>query len=309
MAQKNINEMSFLDHLEDLRWHLIRATSSILIIASVAFIFSRQLFKFIIFAPTEMDFPTYSMLCKASKIINVETTFCGEELPMIIQSRTMAGQFSADIWTSIYAGFILAFPYVIYQLWKFISPGMHINERRHSRGFIIICSLLFFTGVLFGYYIVTPLSINFLGTYSVSTNVSNEIDIASFIGLLRASVLASGIIFELPILIYFLAKVGLVTPEFLRKYRKFALVLVLILSAVYNSFCFPLQTVHSVQCTVYKVQSTVLSVQSTVNYTTAFGTHFCRVLLIFRKYNLLWGTKCFCVATVRLIIEFFQIFN
>ncbi|MCO4821219.1 MAG: twin-arginine translocase subunit TatC [Flavobacteriaceae bacterium] len=232
MAQKNINEMSFLDHLEDLRWHLIRATSSILIIASVAFIFSRQLFKFIIFAPTEMDFPTYSMLCKASKIINVETTFCGEELPMIIQSRTMAGQFSADIWTSIYAGFILAFPYVIYQLWKFISPGMHINERRHSRGFIIICSLLFFTGVLFGYYIVTPLSINFLANYSISDLVDNQIDIGSYIGLVRSAAIASGLVFELPIIIYFLTKIGLVTPEFLKKYRKYALVIVLVLSAI-----------------------------------------------------------------------------
>jgi sec-independent protein translocase protein TatC len=144
----------------------------------------------------------------------------------------MAGQFSIHIWTSIYAGFIVAFPYVIYQLWRFISPGLTSKEKRTSTGFIIISSLLFFMGVLFGYFIITPLSINFLGTYSVSSEVSNEIDIASYVGLIRASVLASGIIFELPILIYFLTKVGLVTPEFLRKYRKFALVIVLIVSAV-----------------------------------------------------------------------------
>jgi len=166
-------------------------------------------------------------------LVSVEdSTFCGEAFPFIIQNRTMAGQFSAHIWTSIYAGFIIAFPYVIYQLWKFISPGLNDNERNTSRGFIIVSSLLFFLGVLFGYYVITPLSINFLGTYSVSTEVSNEIDISSYISLVRASVIASGIIFELPILIYFLTKLGLVTPEILRKYRKFALVIVLIISAV-----------------------------------------------------------------------------
>jgi sec-independent protein translocase protein TatC len=144
----------------------------------------------------------------------------------------MAGQFSADIWTAILAGFIISFPYVIYQLWKFISPGLHQNERKHSRGFIVISSLLFFLGALFGYYIVTPLSINFLANYSISSRVDNQIDISSFIGLVRSSVLASGIIFELPIIIYFLTKIGLVTPEFLRKYRKYALILVLVLSAI-----------------------------------------------------------------------------
>ncbi|MDC0957924.1 MAG: twin-arginine translocase subunit TatC [Flavobacteriaceae bacterium] len=224
--------MSFLDHLEDLRWHLIRAVSAIMIVATIAFIFSRSIFKLIIFAPLKMDFPTYSLLCKAGQLIKVDTTFCGETLPMIIQNRTMAGQFSADIWTAIFAGFIIAFPYVIYQLWKFISPGMHPNERRHSRGFIIICSFLFFTGVLFGYYIVTPLSINFLANYSISEVVDNQIDISSYISLIRSAALASGLVFELPIIIYFLTKIGLVTPQFLKTYRKYALVIVLILSAI-----------------------------------------------------------------------------
>ncbi|GAL71392.1 twin-arginine translocation protein TatC [Jejuia pallidilutea] len=117
-------------------------------------------------------------------------------------------------------------------MWRFISPAMHQKERKHSRGFIIISSFLFFLGVLFGYYIVCPLSINFLANYSISAKVDNQIDISSYIGLVRASVLASGLIFELPIIIYFLTKVGLVTPEFLKKYRKYALVIVLILSAI-----------------------------------------------------------------------------
>lgn len=229
---KNVNEMSFLDHLEELRWHLIRATLSIVIIGAIAFIFSRSLFKLIIFAPLEMSFPTYSFLCKAGQLIGLETSFCNDTLPMIIQNRTMAGQFSADIWTSILAGFIISFPYVIYQLWKFISPGLLSEERKYSKGFIILSSLLFFLGVLFGYYIVTPLSINFLANYSISDVVDNQIDISSYIALVRSAALASGLVFELPIIIYFLTKVGLVTPEILKKYRKYALVIVLVLSAI-----------------------------------------------------------------------------
>ncbi|GGH45849.1 preprotein translocase subunit TatC [Mangrovimonas yunxiaonensis] len=232
MAKKQVDEMSFLDHLEDLRWHLIRATLGILAAATVAFIFSKEIFNLIIFAPLDMSFPTYNMLCQSANYIGVDTSFCNEELPLIIQNRTMAGQFSADIWTAIFSGLVIAFPYVVYQFWKFLSPGLHPNERKHSRGFIIISSILFFIGVLFGYYIVTPLSINFLVNYNISEMVDNQIDISSYISLVRSSVLASGIIFELPIIIYFLTKIGLVTPQAMKKYRKFALVIVLILSAV-----------------------------------------------------------------------------
>jgi len=225
-------EMSFLDHLEDLRWHLIRATLAIVIVAAVAFLAKDFIFDVLLFGPKNPDFPTYKLLCRLATNIGLEDSFCFTEEQFRIQSRTMAGQFSAHIWTSIMAGFIIAFPYVLYEFWKFISPGLHENERSTSRGFILIASLLFFIGVLFGYYVVTPLSINFLGSYRVSDQVFNDFDLSSYIGLVRASVLASGIIFELPIIIYFLTKVGVVTPELLRKYRKFALVVVLILSAI-----------------------------------------------------------------------------
>ena len=144
----------------------------------------------------------------------------------------MAGQFSAHIWTSIWAGFIIGFPYVLWEIWRFIGPGLYDNERKNARGFIFIASFLFFLGVLFGYYIVAPLSINFLGSYTVSEEVTNQIDLSSYIAIVRSSVIACGLIFELPILIYFLTRIGLVTPEFLKKYRKVASVLVLIVSAV-----------------------------------------------------------------------------
>lgn len=226
------NEMSFLDHLEELRWHLIRSTMAVVIIGAVAFIMKDFIFDTIIFGPKKMDFPTYRLFCDIATFLGFDSAFCADKLPFTIQSRLMSGQFSAHIWTSIWAGFIVGFPYVLYEVWKFISPGLYEKERKNSRGFILIASFLFFLGVLFGYYIVAPLSINFLGTYQVSSEVTNEFDLASYISTIRASVIACGILFELPIIIYFLTKVGLVTPEIMKKYRKIALVIVLILSAV-----------------------------------------------------------------------------
>ncbi len=229
MAEK---EMSFLEHLEDLRWHLLRSIAAILIAALAAFLAKNFVFDVLLFGPKKTDFLTYKLLCQASNFLGFDDSFCISELPFRIQSRTMAGQFSAHIWTSITLGFVVAFPYVIYQFWKFISPGLYTHEKRTASGFISISSLLFFTGVLFGYYVVTPLSIRFLGTYTVSAEIFNDFDLNSYTALVRASVLASGLIFELPILVYFLTKVGLITPELLRKYRKIALVMVMFLSAV-----------------------------------------------------------------------------
>tara|TARA_B100001146_G_scaffold80241_1_gene71217 strand:- start:214 stop:774 length:561 start_codon:yes stop_codon:yes gene_type:complete len=144
----------------------------------------------------------------------------------------MSGQFNAAIWTAIWTGFVVAFPYVLYEVWKFISPGLYEKERKNSRGFIIISSLLFFLGVLFGYYVISPLSINFLATFTVGDQVKNEFDIDSYIGLVRMSALSAGLIFELPIVIFFLTKIGLVTPQILRKYRKYSLVVVLLVAAI-----------------------------------------------------------------------------
>lgn len=230
--KKEAAEMSFLDHVEDLRWHLIRASLAVIIAATAAFLAKGFIFDILLFGPTDPDFFTYDILCKMSSMVGLEGGFCFDEMPFTIQSRTMGGQFSAHIWTSITAGFIIAFPYVLYEFWKFISPAMHTNERSTARGFIFISSVLFFLGVPFGYYLITPLSINFLGKYQVSEKVLNEFDIGSYIALVRSSVIACGLIFELPIVIYFLTKIGLVTPPFLRKYRKFALVIVLIISAI-----------------------------------------------------------------------------
>ena len=230
--KNTVKEMSFLDHLEDLRWHLIRSFLSVIVLASVAFLAKDFIFNVLIFGPKHSDFPTYKILCEIAQFIGFKDSFCFTELPFRIQSRTMGGQFSAHVWTSITAGFIIAFPYILHEMWKFISPGLKVKERSSAKGFILIASLLFFIGVLFGYYVVTPLSINFLGTYQVSGQVHNDFDLSSYISLVRASVIASGLIFELPILIYILTKIGVVSPEILKKYRKISLVIVLILSAI-----------------------------------------------------------------------------
>ena len=258
---KDPNQMSFLDHLEELRWHLIRSVVSIIIVGSLAFLFKDFIFDTLLFGPKNINFITYRWFCNISEILGQGNSFCIQEMPFRIQSRTMAGQFSAHLWTSILAGFIVSFPYVLYELWKFISPGLNNYERKNARGFILIASLLFFTGVLFGYFIITPLSINFLGNYSVSDEVFNDFDLASYISLLRASVLASGLIFELPIIIYFFTKIGIVTPNFLKSNRKFALVILLSLSAIITPpdiasqiiVCIPLLILYEVSIFISRI--------------------------------------------------------
>lgn len=228
----NPNEMSFLDHLEELRWHLIRATLAVVVAGIFAFIAKEFIFDIVLLGPKQPDFITYQILCDVAKSVGLDESFCYTEIPFSIQNRTMSGQFSIHMWTAITAGFIIAFPYILYEFWRFIAPALHENERKASRGFIIIASLLFFIGVLFGYYVISPLSINFLGSYQVSEEVVNEIDLSSYMGLIRASALASGIVFELPIIIFLLTIIGLVTPQILKQYRKFALVGILIVSAI-----------------------------------------------------------------------------
>jgi sec-independent protein translocase protein TatC len=224
-------DMSFLDHVEELRWHLVRSSAAIFIFGIIAFLMKDFIFNDIIFAPKDPNFVTYRVFCAVSRFFGTEG-LCIDKIPFTLQSLEMGEQFSAHIWISITVGFIIAFPFIIWEFWKFISPGLYEKERKGAVAFIIISSFLFFVGVLFGYYVITPLSVNFLGNYSVSALVERNIKIDSYISLLKSSVLASGLIFELPIIMYFLTKMGLVTPDFLKQYRKHALVVVLIISAV-----------------------------------------------------------------------------
>lgn len=232
MAISSISNMSFLDHLEVLRWHLVRSTSAILLMAIVCFLAKSLLFDVIIFGPKDPNFITYQLFCETTQALGTREVFCLEEMPFELLNTKMAGQFSTHIWVSIIAGFILAFPYLLWEVWRFVSPGLRVKERRYSRWVLFFGGILFGIGVLFGYYLIVPLSVQFLGNYSISNEVKNLIDLVSYISTVSTVTLATGLIFELPIVVYFLARSGLVTAGGMRQYRRHALVLILILSAV-----------------------------------------------------------------------------
>ena len=228
-------EPSFLYHLEVLRWHIIRSIFAIVIIGILAFFLKNYIFKYIILSQTQGNFPTYQFFCELGRFFGSESDFCQETLPLQIRNRTMTGQFSAAMWTSFWVGFIVGFPYLMHEMWRFISPGLYENERRIARGFIGVTSLLFFIGVVFGYFIVAPLAIHFFATFSVVEGdqmIVNMIDLESYIETLRSSVVSCGVIFELPVIIYFLAKLDFITADFMRKYRKHAIVLTLLVAAI-----------------------------------------------------------------------------
>ncbi|PZR20122.1 MAG: twin-arginine translocase subunit TatC [Flavobacterium psychrophilum] len=224
--------MSFLGHLEELRWLLVRSSAAIIVGGCIAFAFSGFIFDQIIFAPVKGDFITYRIFCDLANKYDLDKSFCIQELPFEIQSRTMDGQFTTDIWTSITAGFILAFPFILWQFWKFISPALYDKEKKYAVGFIVMTSLLFFMGVVFGHYLITPLSLNFLANYRISDVVKNDIDLDSYLSLVKTTAISCGLVFEMPIIMYFLSKIGLVSANFLRTYRKYAIVIILIIAAI-----------------------------------------------------------------------------
>ena len=219
-------EMSFLDHLEALRWHLIRSVIAIFTLAILAFLNRSFIFDTVLLATKSPDFMTYRLMCAISDRI------CIEELPFNLINISMSGQFTNHIFVSAAAGFIVAFPYVFWEIWSFIKPALYAGESKHTKGVVFFSSFLFLSGVLFGYYIIAPMAVNFLGSYQVSKEVANQINLGSYITTVATIPLACGLVFELPIVTFFLTRVGLVNPSLMRTYRKHALVMVLILAAI-----------------------------------------------------------------------------
>ncbi|MGK0407619.1 MAG: sec-independent protein translocase protein TatC [Roseivirga sp.] len=232
MAESKNENMSFLEHLEILRWHLIRSSFALITMALIAFFAKTFLFDVIIFGPKQPDFITYEVFCSLSQKISDAELFCLSEMPFKILNTKMAGQFSMHLWVSLIAGFIMAFPYILWEVWRFIKPGLKSTEKSYSRWILFFAGILFALGVFFGYFIIVPLSLQFLGSYTISEEVNNLIDLLSYISTVSTVTLATGIIFELPVAVYFLAKTGLITADFMRTYRRHAIVLILILSAV-----------------------------------------------------------------------------
>ncbi|CAM1333116.1 twin-arginine translocase subunit TatC [Tenacibaculum aestuariivivum] len=225
-------EMSFLGHLEELRWHLVRSFSAIFIIAILIFINIDFVFNEILLAHLKPDFATYEFFCNVFTAIGIDSNFCNISLKQTLQALNPTQQLMTAIWSSLILGFILSFPYIIWELWRFIAPGLHSSERKKSRGFIFISSLLFFLGILFSYYVILPMSVYFFYNFQISSSVENNFKLEAYISLITNTLIGVALLFELPIIIFFLTKIGLITPQFLRKYRKHALVVVLVLSAI-----------------------------------------------------------------------------
>lgn len=224
-------EMSFIDHLEELRWHLIRAAASILVFGLVALVNIQWLYTNVIMAPGKVEFWTYRMLCKLSEFTGYED-LCVKELDFKVQNIEPGGQFMMAITSAIVAGLVFSFPYIFWEIWRFIKPGLKEAERKAATGAVFFVTTLFFSGVLFGYYVVTPLAMNFLVNFRLDPSISNEFNISAYISTILTLTLACGVAFQLPIIIFVLSKIGILTPKFMRTYRKHAYVVILIVAAV-----------------------------------------------------------------------------
>lgn len=232
MARNKSGEMSFLDHLEELRWMLIRSTVVILVLACLSYFFIDFIFDVVIFGPTDPNFVTYRWFCEVATYFGEGENACTTTFNFSIQNTDVGGQFSLFMWTCFTAGFILGVPYILYEVWRFISPALYAKERRMAGTFVLISSLLFFLGVLFGYFLIIPLSVNFFGTFTASHLIKNDFNVESYTAMIKTSAIASGLVFEIPIIIYFLTRLGLIGPALLRKYRRIAIVLILIAAAI-----------------------------------------------------------------------------
>lgn len=226
-------EMSFLDHLEELRWHIIRGLLAILVGAIVLFIFQDWVFGTVIFGPSKPDFLSYRLFCQWSHALGLGETMCIVPPAFDTQATGVGEPFITAIKVSIIGGFIVGFPFVFNELWSFIRPGLYSKERKATRGAVFVCTFLFLMGIFFGYFIISPFGIRFLVGYEIA-GVVNRPTLGSLIGYMIMFTVPSGIIFELPVVVYVLSKIGLVTPESMRKYRRHAIVGILIVAAIFT---------------------------------------------------------------------------
>jgi sec-independent protein translocase protein TatC len=225
-------EMSFIEHIDELRKHLFRSVVAIVLGAIVMAVYNNFIVKKILMGPTHSEFPTYVYLCKFGQYLGLGNKLCLSEINVKMQSNAVAGQFSVYLNIILIGGFIIAFPYVFWQFWKFVKPALKTNELRGTRGVIFWVSTLFFIGVLFGYFIVAPYTINFFANFSLDDNIQNFWTIASYFNTMVPLILGSGIAFQLPLVLYFLAKVDVVSAAFLKKYRKHAVLIIVIATSI-----------------------------------------------------------------------------
>ncbi|MEJ2883409.1 twin-arginine translocase subunit TatC [Pedobacter sp. GR22-6] len=227
-------EMSFFDHIDVLRKHLLRGLAVVVLLTIGAFWFSDFIFSEIIMGPKNPDFWTYRMMCKLTAAFPnlISSDFCITHIDAKIINTEMAGQFTLQINSCVMMGIILGIPYLLFEIWLFIKPALHDKERKSASGFVFFASVLFFIGLMFGYFIICPLSVNFLTNFTVSPDIENTFTISSYLSSVATLTIGSGIIFQLPVVIYILSKIGVMTPAFMRSSRRYAVVIILIIAAV-----------------------------------------------------------------------------
>jgi sec-independent protein translocase protein TatC len=246
--KSSADEMTFFEHLEDLRPHLMRVVFALFAIAIVAFIFKGFIIDTLLFAPQTPEFPTNRWLCDmgywlndfvgwAGRLFGAEwsmdpTVLCINQQSFNLINNKLVGQFNLHMKVAMVTAVVLGIPYFLWEIWQFVKPALTTNERRGTRMFVLYVSLCFFSGVLFGYYIITPLSLQFFFNYSASTNITNLIDISSYFSQVIGIALGTGLVFQLPLLVYFLTRIGLVNPLFLRKYRRHAIIVLALIAAI-----------------------------------------------------------------------------
>ena len=225
------SEMTFLEHLEELRWNLIRAFASIFVFAIIAFIYIHEIFDNIIMAPSRPDFWAYRQLCRLADLTGY-ADLCVKKLDFTLQALGMSDNFTMGITISFIIGLAFAFPYAFWEIWRFVKPGLKLTERRAARGAVFYVSLLFFLGLLFGYYVASPLAINFLANWQLSPEIKNQYDITSYIAILATLSLGCALMFQMPMIAFVLSKVGLLTPAFMRTFRKHAWIVILVVAGI-----------------------------------------------------------------------------
>jgi sec-independent protein translocase protein TatC len=231
-------KMTFWEHLEALRWHLVRSIVVVVVLGVVAFLNKDIIFNYIILAPKSSNFITYRLLCEFGRWAANYLPFvsadalCIKDFSLTLINIKMAGQFLIHLYISVFAGIILAVPYILWEVWRFIKPALYKHEQQHASGAVFWSSFLFLLGVFFSYFLIVPLAVTFLGTYNVSETVENQIALNSYISTVVSLTFAVGLVFELPIFVFFLTKVGVVTPAFMRRSRKAMIVVVLIIAAI-----------------------------------------------------------------------------
>ncbi len=224
-GKADLDQMSFIEHLEELRWRLVRSAIAVILIGIVIWTFQEWIMNNVFMSMKKKDFFSFRIMCDYLGT-------CVEDIPVQLQSMTVSGQFGYALMMSFMGGLVIGFPFIFYQIWAFLKPGLKFGEKKMAKGIVFYVSFLFFLGILFGYFVVAPLSIQFFGSYQISSEIRNDFTISSYMSMILSTVFYTGIFFLLPVVTYILTRIGVLTPDFLIKYRKHAIVGILILSAI-----------------------------------------------------------------------------